>query len=305
MKVFVAGGTGVVGRRAVPALVADGHEVTAVARGDERSALVGRLGASPVAVDLFDRDEVGAAVAGHDAVVNLATNIPPVSKAGRRSAWAVNDRLRTEAATNLAAGALAADAERYVQESICFPYLDGGSEWIDEDHPADHTPWGYVSAGAAEATTRRFSDEGGVGVVLRFAQFQAADAMHTGTVETTVRWRLNPWMGDPDGYTSTIQADDAGSAVAAALRAPAGTFNVGDDEPLKRRDAGEAVAAALGVRPPKSLPRWVTRLAPASMEGLLRSQRISNARFKAATGWSPKHPTIRGDWPRDPGEGER
>jgi len=192
-----------------------------------------------------------------------------------------------------------------VQESICFPYLDAGEEWIDEEHPVDHTSWGYVSAGAAEGSTARFSAGGGAGVVLRFAQFQAADAMHTKTIETTVRRRLNPWMGDPDGYTSTIQADDAGAAVAAALGAPAGIYNVGDDEPLIRREAGAVVAAALGVRAPWSVPTWLTRLAPSSMDGLLRSQRISNARFKEATGWTPTHPTIRGDWPRHTGEDVR
>ena len=71
MKVFVTGATGVIGTRAVPALVAAGHEVTAVARGEAKADLVRSLGAVPVAVDLFDATAVKGAVAGHDADVNF------------------------------------------------------------------------------------------------------------------------------------------------------------------------------------------------------------------------------------------
>ncbi|WP_280393837.1 NAD(P)H-binding protein [Nocardia brasiliensis] len=55
MKVFVAGGTGAVGRYAVAALVDSGHEVTALARTPEKAALLAGRGASPRQVSLFDR----------------------------------------------------------------------------------------------------------------------------------------------------------------------------------------------------------------------------------------------------------
>ena len=51
MRVFVAGATGVVGRRAVPALVAAGHEVTAVVRSPAKAELARSLGATPVEVE--------------------------------------------------------------------------------------------------------------------------------------------------------------------------------------------------------------------------------------------------------------
>jgi len=54
MKIFLAGGTGVVGTRALPALVAAGHDVSAVARTDAKADLVRSLGGEPVTVDLFD-----------------------------------------------------------------------------------------------------------------------------------------------------------------------------------------------------------------------------------------------------------
>jgi nucleoside-diphosphate-sugar epimerase len=299
MKVFLAGGTGVVGTRALPALVAAGHEVTALARTAAKAELVTRLGGTPTTVDLFDAAAIAAAVAGHDAVVDLATAIPPLSRSARKKAWAVNDRIRKEGSRNLVDAALAAGAERYVQESICFPYLDAGDRWVDEDSPIDHQPWGFAGAGEAERQTARFtaSADGAVGVVLRFAQFYAADSSHTVTMSRTLRRRLNPFVGDPQGYVSQIHAEDAGSAVAAALGAPAGIFNVVDDEPLLRREAGAAAAAVMGLKPPRTLPAWVWRASPPSMKYVMRSLRISHDRFTAATGWTPAHPSIRTSWP--------
>ena len=296
MKVFLTGGTGVLGTRALLALVAAGHQVTAVARGDTKSDLVGSLGGEPIAVDLFDAGAVARAVVGHEAVVHLATHIPPMTKAARASAWATNDRLRTEASAHLVDAALAAGAARYVQESICFPYQDAGDEWIDEDHPVDHVG-PFAGAAAAEASARRFAEGGGAGVVLRFAQLYAPDSSHTQTFNALVRRRVNPFLGEPDGYTSFVHAADAGSSVVAALSAPSGTYNVVDDEPVTHAAAGRIVAAALGVKPPRAVPKVLRAASPASAKLLMRSLRVSHARFTAATGWRPTHPSIREGWP--------
>jgi nucleoside-diphosphate-sugar epimerase len=296
MKIFLAGGTGVVGTRALPALVAAGHDVTAVARTDAKAELVRSLGGSPITVDLFDGAAVADAVVGHEVVINLATSIPPLTKAARGSAWSTNERLRSEASNHLVDGALHGGAVRFVQESIAFPYVDHGDQWIDEDHPVDQVG-PFTGARDAEAAAARFAEHGGDGVVLRFAQFYAPDSTHTQAFNATTRRRVNPFLGAPDSYTSFIHAEDAGSAVVAALRAPTGTYNVVDDEPMTRADAGRAVAEALGVKPPRSVPKVVQAATPASAKLLMRSLRVSNARFKAATGWAPAHPSIRGSWP--------
>ena len=295
MKVFVTGATGVIGTRAVPALVAAGHEVTAVARGDAKADLVRSLGAVPVTVDLFDPAAVKGAVVGHDVVAHLATNIPPMSKAARTGAWTTNERLRREASRNLVDAALDNGTGRYVQESICFPYVDAGDAWIDEDSPIEHDGV-FSGAAEAEAQAARFTARGGVGVVLRFAQFHGPGSSHVEAFNKLARKRVNPFIGPADAHTSFVHADDAGTAVAAALLAPAGIYNVGDDEPLTRREAGEAVAAALGVKPPKVIPGAVQAAMPKTAKSLARSLRISNGRFKAATGWAPAHPSIRGSW---------
>ena len=295
MKVFVAGATGVLGRRAVAQLVAVGHDVTGVARTPAKAALLRRLGATPVTVDLFDPAALKDAVAGHDAVLNLATHIPPMTKAAMPGAWSENDRIRTEASRNLVDGALAAGATRYVQESICFPYTDRGAEWIDEDTPLD-LPSFARSTSDAEAQAARFTDSGGTGVVLRFGQFHAAESAHTIDMLRAARARLSPSFGDPEGYVPTIHADDAASAVVAALGAPAGVYNVVDDEPVSRREHGRSLARALGVKPPRHLPAAAAKVGGSKTALLARSQRVSNAKFKQATGWAPEYPSVREAW---------
>src|SRR5215831_7621132 len=101
MEVFVSGGTGVLGRPVLALLRQRGHRARFLSR-TARSDAVGReLGAEPVRVDLFDADGLQKAVAGSEAVLHLATRIPPARQAMRREAWAENDRIRTEGSRTL------------------------------------------------------------------------------------------------------------------------------------------------------------------------------------------------------------
>ena len=103
MKVFLTGATGVAGRATVPALIAAGHDVRAVSRRAEASAVLEGAGAEPVQVDLFDADAVADAVVGSEAVVHLATHVPELRRAGRPKGWELHNRLRVEATTHLVA----------------------------------------------------------------------------------------------------------------------------------------------------------------------------------------------------------
>jgi nucleoside-diphosphate-sugar epimerase len=281
MKVFVTGATGVVGSPAVRLLVEAGHSVTAAARTAQRAALLRSLGATPVILDLFDPAAVRAAVAGHDAVCNLATHIPPISRAALPGAWNENDRIRREVSRNLVDAALATGATRFVQESICFFYRDLGDSWIDEDVALDLPAYARSTADA-ETQARRFTEAGGTGVVLRFGMFYGPHS------------EVPPLLGR-DGYMSPLHTDDAAAAVVAALRAPAGVYNVADDEPPTRSEYA-GVTAALGTRT-RLVPPGALALLGSRTTVLTRSQRVSNRRFREATGWAPRYPSVREGWP--------
>jgi nucleoside-diphosphate-sugar epimerase len=297
VNVFVAGGTGVVGRRAVAALVAAGHTVTVVSRSSGKDELVTALGARPVRIDLFDAGAVTDAVAGYEAVVNLATHIPAFRDAGRKKAWQVNDRLRTTGARNLGAAAAAAGADRLVQESITFPYADRGDEWMDEGGARVHS-WATETSVAAEAAAADFTVAGGTAVVLRFAQFYAGDSEHVQAMIGLAKRGIAAVAGPANAYQPWVHAEDAGAAVVAALAAPGGVYNVVDDEPLQRGEIRSIMAKAANRSRLASIPRPVMRAVGGSAAALLmRSQRVSNRRLKEATGWAPQYPTLREGWP--------
>jgi nucleoside-diphosphate-sugar epimerase len=295
VKIFVAGSTGVLGRRVVPLLVEAGHEVRALARSDARAALLRRLGAEPVGVDVFDGDALRGALEGSEVVCNLATHIPPTSRMAVPGAWAQNDRIRAEASRNLVDGALAGGAQRYVQESIAFLYRDGRDQWIDESSPIDPVA-NLVSATVAEANAARVTAAGATGVILRFAAFYGPDSDATLDMIRLAKRRIALGAA-PNAYVSSITTDDAAGAVLASLSAPAGLYNVGDDEPVTRREFFSCLAGALGVRPPFVAPAGLAKLGGAKASVLTRSQRVSNRKFVAATGWRPAHRSVREGWP--------
>jgi nucleoside-diphosphate-sugar epimerase len=296
MRVFVTGATGVIGRRVVPMLRRSGWDVTAVARSPEGRRQVERHGAVPVHVDLFDVEALIRAVAGHDAVINLATHIPRGAKVFLRSAWRENDRLRREASSAIADACTATAVGRLIQESFAPVYPDRHYEWIDETTPLEPVRYNR-SVLDAEAAAARVSKSGRAGVVLRFAAFYGADATQTADVVSWVKRGRAPLPGDAAAFISSVSHDDAAAAVVAALTAPAGVYNIADDEPVTHRMFVDALADALGVPPPKLPPRWATPLFGSLGAMLARSLRISNARFRDATSWAPQWASVRQGWP--------
>jgi nucleoside-diphosphate-sugar epimerase len=295
MRVFVTGGTGAVGRLAVPELVAAGHEVTGLARGAERAALLESLGARPAQVSLFDRAALTAAFADHEAVVNLATAIPSALRSLRHRGWRENDRIRTEGSAAVVDAALAAGVGRLVQESVVMIYPDRGAAWIDEDVPPLEVARNRGNL-AAEANAQRFTAVGGTGTVLRFGWFYGPGSAQSEEMLGQARLGFPLVLGAADGYVSPVHLADAASAVVAALDAPAGTFNVVDDEPLPKREYAAALAAAAGRRTWLGVPGRAGRFLGPRVASLLGSLRVSNRRFRAATRWAPRYGSAREGW---------
>ncbi|HET7462450.1 MAG TPA: NAD-dependent epimerase/dehydratase family protein [Longimicrobium sp.] len=293
MRIFVTGATGVIGVRVVRELVERGERVTAVGRSEEKRAMLRGLGAEAVEVDLFDRPAVQRAVAGHDAIVNLATAVPRSAvRMFLPGAWREMDRVRRQLSASLVHAALAGDTVgRLVQESFAPIYADGGDGWIDEGSPVRPSRYNR-SVLDAEAAARRFTDAGRTAVVLRFGAFYGPDDAVTRQLVDSVRRGWAPFLGRPGGYLSSVAHDDAASAVVAALGVPAGIYNVVETEPLRRRELADSIARLIGTPPPRFIPAWTRHLAGSVGEMLARSLRVSNRRLREAGGWSPRHPTL-------------
>jgi len=293
--IFVAGATGVLGRRVVPQLVAAGHRVTAVARTPEKRAALAAAGTTPVQIDLFDGQTLRATLSGHDVLINLATRIPPSSRAMLPWAWRENDRLRRIASRELVTAARAAGVGRFIQESIAMLYQGGGDAWLDEAAPVRSVRHTH-SALAAEEAALTFGRMAEAGIVLRIANLYCGESSHT---RDTIRHARGGWaatFGSAEDFIASVAADDAAAAVLAALEVPSGIYNVSDDAPQRRREYFDALSEALGVPRAKLPPAWLAHLAGSVGEMIARSQRVSNRKLREASGWAPRFPSVREGW---------
>jgi len=284
-RILLTGATGVVGRRVLPLLVSAGHRVTAVARTAEHQELLRAVGANPVSMNFLEPASVRAAVQGQDVVINLATHMPSsMFRMLFRRSWRENDRLRREGSAILTAAASAAGVRRFIQESFAPIHEDGGGDWIDERWPVRTAAYNRTVL-EAEASAERFGRGGATGVALRFAWFYGPDPMLR-RILGVVRKGWPPLPGAPGAYWPAVSHEDAASAVVAALDVPGGIYEVCDDEPLTRKEFGEVCARALGVRVPRPIPGWFPRIGV--LELMSRSLRLSNAKLRTASGWTPR-----------------
>lgn len=293
MRVFLTGGTGAIGGHVVPALVAAGHRVTALARSEPKADQLRGRGATPVRTSLLDEAALTRAFDGHDAVLNLATAIPPPSRFAQARAWRANDLVRTLGSAAVATAARRAGVPHLVQESIAFMYPDRGAEWIDEDAPLVPVPRTRPNEQAEQNARTRGPDSV---VVLRFGLFYGPGSDLTELIVKNARRHVGTAFGRPDDYYSFVHLADAASAAVAALEAPAGTYNAVEDDPLTWHEHAAAVADAVGVKPWLRGPGGLTRLLGERSAPFSRSLRVSNRRLRAATGWAPQYPTTREGW---------
>ncbi|HEU4895245.1 MAG TPA: NAD-dependent epimerase/dehydratase family protein [Acidimicrobiia bacterium] len=296
MKVLFTGATGVLGREAVPLLIADGHDVTAIARSEADAGWLDGVGARPLEADLFDSDSVGMAVNGVDAIVHFATAIPPLDRFAKPRAWALNDRLRDEATALLVDAASTAGVSRFVQQSVTFAYADGGDMWLDETDAIDPGFEVLDSALAAEAHVDRFRARGGTGVTLRLSRLYGPGRASSEYVSAVAAGKV-PLIGSGQNYVSSLHVVDGANAVLAALAAPGGTYNVSDDEPVTAEAYVTELARLLGARKPRRVPSLLARVVVGrAAELLTRSHRVSNRKLIEASSWRPRFPSVTEGW---------
>src|SRR5262245_1033824 len=288
MNVFTTGATGVLGKVVSRLLFDGGHYVRALAQNAHSESRLRSTGVEIFRGSLFDPASLRDGVRGCDAILHLATRIPPLNRASSPGAWKENDRIRTEGTRNLISVALDSAVSTFIYPSVVFMYPDRGDEWIDADTPPV-PPRLLQSTLTAESEVQRFTRNGKRGIVLRMGGFYGPTTTTTQYMIRMTRYGLAVVVGRGDAYQPLIWVDDAALAVVdALLRGSAGIYDIVDDEPLKRRELAAALADVMGrrwlVRPPMLLFRL---FAGKHLMFMTRSQRVSNRKFKADTGWSP------------------
>ncbi len=301
MRVFVAGGTGVLGRRLVPQLVARGHQVTATTTGPGKLGSLEQLGAEAVVMDGLDAVSVGETVAAArpDAIVHQMTAIS-AAHAGKPDLkhpdrfFATTIRLRSEGTDHLLAAAEATGVSHVVAQS--FAAFNGIREggWVKtEEDPVDPGP---ASARQGAEALRHLEDvvvEAG-GAVLRYGSLYGPGAIDDQV--KLVRKRQFPLVGGGTGYMSWVHLDDAASATVLALEHKAtGVFNIVDDEPAPASEWLPYLAACAGAKRPMRIPPWAARLLAGEMVVIMMTEGrgFSNAKAKRELGWTLQYPSWR------------
>jgi 2-alkyl-3-oxoalkanoate reductase len=305
MRIFVAGSTGALGRRLVPLLAADGHEVTAMTHTAGKAAGLRAAGAEPVVGDALDRDAVLRAVsaARPEVVVHQATALAGLTNWRRfDEGFAATNRLRTEGTDHLLEAALAVGARRFVAQSYAgWPFARIGGPVKTEEDPLDPDPPAQLRR-TLDAIRHLEAAVGGAdgleGVVLRYGGFYGPGTSVGvgGYMLDDLRRRRFPMVGAGTGVWSFVHIDDAAWATAAAVdRGEAGLYQVTDDDPAPVSDWLPALAAAVGARPPRRLPAWLGRLLGGEHVVVLMNEvrGASNAKARRELGWLPAWPSWR------------
>ena len=302
MRVFVAGGTGVVGRRVVKSLVDHGHHVTATTMSSAKLAEISGLGAEAVVMDGLDGASVGRAVAAArpEVVVHQMTAISP-TYAGKpdikhMDRWfGPTIRLRTEGLDHLLAAAQASGVTRLVAQSYGSwnGIREGG--WVkSENDPLDllvGTPAekGMAALHYLEDRVLAFG-----GTALRYGALYGPGAIEDQA--ELVRKRQYPLVGSGDGHSSWLHLDDAASATVLAIeQETTGIFNIADDEPAPAKEWLPHLAACAGAKHPLHVPTWLARplAGQAAVIMMTEGRGFSNAKAKRELGWKLLYPSWR------------
>jgi nucleoside-diphosphate-sugar epimerase len=300
MRVFVAGGAGVIGRYLIPLLTADGHQVTATTRTPDKAARVRALGAQAAVVDGLDRAAVHDAVARAepDVIIHQMTALSGTMDFRHFDrTFAVTNQLRTTGTDYLLEAGRAAGASRFIAQSFTgWPNIRAGSPVKTEEDRLDPAP----PASMAESLRAIRHLETAVsaarspdGVVLRYGILYGPGASEE--MVEMVRKRRMPVVGDGAGVWSFIHVADAASATAAAVGHGApGVYNIVDDDPARVSEWLPYLAECAGARPPWRVPAWLGRMMGGDSVASLMTQirGSSNAKARDELGWTPRY----GSW---------
>ena len=298
MNIFVAGATGVIGRRLLPRLIHDGHAVTAITRSPDRVAHLRDAGAVPVVCDVFDEDALKRTVARAEPEVLLhqLTNLPPRIDPRRvKETLAPTNKLRTEGTRILMKAAKAAGARRFIAQSFSAYYAPRTTWPATEEEPLyTQAPAAFAEAvHAIDSLEQTVLNTPGIeGIALRYGYFYGPGTVYAadGTFAEDVRHRRVPIIGDGGGMLSFVHVDDAAAATVLALnQGEPGLYNIVDDDPTPFGEWLPIYAGLLGAPRPMRLPKAIGRLGAGRFGVFFMTEQrgAANKKAKQRLGWRP------------------
>jgi nucleoside-diphosphate-sugar epimerase len=255
MRIFVAGASGAIGQPLIAELIRQGHAVTGTTHSEAGARNLTRLGAAVAYVSAFDGTAVEDALrrSRPAIVIDQLTSLP--KDPSELAAAASGDRkLRLEGGGNLHRAALSIGVRRYIQQASGF-FLNPGPGLADESEglAIDASPGVAASARTyAELESRVLDSREIEGIALRYGFFYGPNTWYspTGAAADQARQQEIPIIGQGDGVWSWVHIEDAALATVAALTAPAGIYNIVDDDPAPVSHWLPEFARWVGAPPP-------------------------------------------------------
>lgn len=286
MRVFVTGASGFIGSAVVPGLIAAGHQVTGLARGEASAAALAATGAAAHPGDLTDLGSLTAAVREADGVIHLAF----VHDWGNYAASVETDRKAVESMTQ----ALKGSGKPLV--------IASGTLMVSHVRPTatetDKPPSLDAPRAASEALV--IDPAAGIrGSVVRLAP-SVHDQTRGGLVSLMAGVAkakgVSGYIGDGQNRWPAVHVSDAARLFHLALEqaAPGARLHAAAEE-LTLRVIAEAVGAGLGLPVRSIAPEdaFAHFQGTAMFMGL--DNPVSSAITRQTLGWDPRGPGLLAD----------
>ncbi|MEZ7137415.1 SDR family oxidoreductase [Komagataeibacter sp. SM21] len=279
MHVFVTGATGWIGSAVVQDLIGAGHQVTGLARNDEKAARLAASGATVLRATLDDLDALKNAASTADAVIHTAFN-HDFSKFPESAA---QDQRVIEALGSALEG-----SERPLLVTSGLSGLSAGATEADLPDPA--------SPRRSEVAARALKERG-----VRVATVRLAPSVHGigdhGFIPIVIRLArekgVSAYIGDGQNKWSGVYRLDAAKVYRLALEqgVTEPVYHAVADEAVPFRDIASIIGRRLGL-PAEPRERehfgWFATMAGGNMAA-------SSARTRALLGWNPTGPSLLAD----------
>ncbi|MEU3567350.1 SDR family oxidoreductase [Kitasatospora sp. NPDC036755] len=284
MRVFVTGGTGLIGSAVVAELLGNGHTVLALARSDASARAAEAAGAEPLRGGLADLDVLRSGAARTDGVIHLAFG----NDFSSPEALARNVAEETAALTTL--GEELTGSGRPLVTVSGTPWVPGRASTEADPVPTDGPVGGR---GRTVTAILGLASRGVRSTAVRLPRTvhnQGAGGFAGLLTDIARRSGISGYPGDGTQRWPAVHALDAAVLFRLALeRAEAGTaWHAVADEGDEVRDIAAVIGRRLGL-PVESVPEETYGpLGPV----FGADQPSSSTRTRQALGWEPKHPGL-------------